>query len=56
MGVVITVGNRPDMNYQDSKDLMDKSSRGGSYYGVVTQFIAHGLETIANGGPWYNVN
>jgi len=60
MNVLISIGTQPNLSYAAAKERMDRLSLGSGYYGVVAQYMAHGLSAIANDKRWsqperYNV-
>ena len=51
----IAIGTRPDFSYEAGKQMLERSAQGGGFYGVVPQFVAHGLETLASGESWLKI-
>lgn len=56
MTVLVEISKHPEQSYEAGKSWIEGTGdRGAGYYGVVTQYAAHALETIANGTPWYQI-
>ena len=53
MQVLIGIGAQPEISYETGIAWIEVPGyRGAGYYGAVTQFAAHALETIASGESW----
>jgi hypothetical protein len=56
MTILVAMGTQPNQSYEAGTALLEEAAESGAgYYGVATQFMAHGLETIANGESWYKI-
>lgn len=51
-GLVIGLEHQPFKSYQMTREFIDRSSPGNGFYGVIPQYLSHGLETIVTGKPW----
>ena len=57
MRVLIGIGAHPETSYESGIAAIEVDGyRGAGYYGAVTQFSAHALETIANRDSWLHVS
>jgi hypothetical protein len=57
MQVLIGVGAHPETSYETGIAAIEVPGyRGAGYYGAVTQFTAHALETIANRDSWLHTS
>jgi hypothetical protein len=56
MNVLVEIGIRPEQSYEAGKSWIEGvGDRGAGYYGAVTQFLAHWLETVVTRKPWLTV-
>jgi hypothetical protein len=56
MGVLVQIGIHPEQSYEAGKSWIEGvGERGAGFYGAVTQFLAHWLETVATGESWLTV-
>ena len=56
MGILIGIQSDPQQSYDLGKAWIEQAGeRGAGFYGAVTQFFAHWLETVATGEPWQKV-
>ena len=49
MNSMISIGAQSELSYEKSLQTMDRTSEDGGYYGVVTQYAAHALQTLVRG-------
>ena len=57
MHVLVGIGAHPETGYEAGIAAMEVPGfRGAGYYGAVTQFAAHALETVANRTSWLQVS
>lgn len=56
MGALVKIQTQPELSYEAAKILIEKEGdKGAGFYGAVTQFSAHWLETVATGASWLKV-
>jgi hypothetical protein len=53
LNINVAIGVHPELSYETGKEWMEKNGGYGSgFYGVMFQYLAHGVHTIASGEPW----
>jgi hypothetical protein len=53
MNIIIAIGTNPEISYQAGKEWVEKpGGYGAAFYGVIFQYMAHGIHTLVSGEPW----
>ena len=56
MSALVGIGTHPEQSYEAGKSWIEGTGGvGAGFYGAVTQFLAHWLETVVTGESWLTV-